>query len=60
MNALNDLVREGKVRYLGASNLTGWQLQRNADLTRERGWHPLISLQVSLKAKRGANHHTDY
>ncbi|KAK2142017.1 hypothetical protein LSH36_1004g00012 [Paralvinella palmiformis] len=45
MNALNDLVREGKVRYLGASNLTGWQLQRNADLTRERGWHPLISLQ---------------
>lgn len=34
--ALDDLVREGKVRYIGHSNLTGWQLAE-ADLTAELG-----------------------
>ncbi|KAI8483655.1 hypothetical protein Bbelb_385930 [Branchiostoma belcheri] len=28
MRALDDLVRAGKVRYIGASNVTGWQLQK--------------------------------
>lgn len=34
--ALDDLVREGKVRYLGHSNLSGWQIAE-ADLTAELG-----------------------
>jgi aryl-alcohol dehydrogenase-like predicted oxidoreductase len=40
LRALDDLVRAGKVRYIGASNLTGWQLveadwtARAANLTR--------------------------
>nr|KAG5689692.1 hypothetical protein BaRGS_006317 [Batillaria attramentaria] len=42
---LNDLVRCGKVRYLGASNVTGWQLQNIVDLTKEMGLNPYISLQ---------------
>jgi aryl-alcohol dehydrogenase-like predicted oxidoreductase len=30
MEALNDLVRSGKVRYLGASSMSAWQVQYNA------------------------------
>ncbi|KAI8514855.1 hypothetical protein Bbelb_074460 [Branchiostoma belcheri] len=44
--ALNDLVRAGKVRYLGASNVTGWQLQKIADLSKYMGLHKWISLQA--------------
>jgi len=42
---LNDLVREGKVRYIGTSNHTGYQLQRAIDLSRRMGWEPYICLQ---------------
>lgn len=43
---LNDLVRCGKVRYLGASNVSGWQLQQIVDLSKELGLNAYISLQV--------------
>ncbi|KAK7476988.1 hypothetical protein BaRGS_00031764 [Batillaria attramentaria] len=42
---LNDLVRCGKVRYLGASNMTGWQMQKVVELTKQMGLNPFISLQ---------------
>lgn len=42
---LQDLVRCGKVRYLGASNVTGWQLQKIMDLCKQKGMNPYISLQ---------------
>jgi aryl-alcohol dehydrogenase-like predicted oxidoreductase len=45
LGTLDGLVRAGKVRYLGASNLTGWQLQKSVDLSRSRGWEPFRSLQ---------------
>ncbi|PVD21584.1 hypothetical protein C0Q70_17382 [Pomacea canaliculata] len=45
LSALSDLVRCGKVRYLGASNVTGWQLQKIVDMSREMGLSPFISLQ---------------
>lgn len=45
IGALNSLVESGKVRYLGASNLTGYQLQRAIDLSRANGWEPFTSLQ---------------
>ena len=38
--------REGKVRYLGASNLSGWQLQRMVDLSDKMGLSPFISVQM--------------
>ena len=38
LSTLNDLVRKGVVRYLGASNFGGWQLQRAIDISRENGW----------------------
>ncbi|XP_064615475.1 1-deoxyxylulose-5-phosphate synthase YajO-like [Liolophura sinensis] len=43
--ALNDLVRAGKVRYLGASNICGWQLQKIADYSKFMGLNRWVSLQ---------------
>ena len=45
LSTLNDLVREGKVRYIGASNYTGWQLATALGVAREHGWEPYISIQ---------------
>ncbi|GAC1651453.1 MAG: aldo/keto reductase [Herpetosiphon sp.] len=45
LSTLNDLVIGGKIRYIGASNFTGWQLQSAVDLARQHGWRPLTSLQ---------------
>jgi aryl-alcohol dehydrogenase-like predicted oxidoreductase len=42
---LDTLVRAGKVRYLGASNVTASQLQHALDLARHRGWEPYVCLQ---------------
>ncbi|MCK6628988.1 MAG: aldo/keto reductase [Anaerolineae bacterium] len=45
LSTLNDLVRSGKVRYLGASNYSGWQLQKAIDLSRGMGWEAFTCLQ---------------
>lgn len=45
LSTLDELVRRGWVRYLGASNFSGWQLQKALDLTKQHGWEPLVSLQ---------------
>lgn len=45
MRALDDLVRLGKVRYLGASNFAAWQLCRANDLAEMRGWTAFVSIQ---------------
>ncbi len=45
LSALTDLVREGKVRYLGSSNLSGWQVA-DADWTaRTSGFERFVSAQ---------------
>lgn len=45
LSTLDQLVKSGKVRYIGASNLTGWQLQKAIDLSRQHGWEIFSSLQ---------------
>ena len=45
MRALDDLVRQGKVRYLGASNYLAWQLSHANDIAQAKGWTPFISIQ---------------
>ncbi len=42
---LDTLVKSGKVRYIGASNFLGWQLQKAVDISRRMGWEPFICLQ---------------
>jgi aryl-alcohol dehydrogenase-like predicted oxidoreductase len=42
---LDDAVRAGKVRYVGLSNFTGWQLQKAVDLAEFRGLSRPVTLQ---------------
>ncbi len=46
MRALDDLVRAGKIRYLGFSNTPAWVTAQAQTMALLRGWTPLIALQV--------------
>ena len=46
MRALDDLVRAGKVLYVGISDTPAWQVARMQTLAQLRGWAPLVALQV--------------
>jgi aryl-alcohol dehydrogenase-like predicted oxidoreductase len=41
----DDAVRAGKVRHLGLSNFTGWQVQKTVDAADRRGWPRPVTLQ---------------
>jgi aryl-alcohol dehydrogenase-like predicted oxidoreductase len=45
LRALDDLIRAGKVRYVGASNFASWQLAHANLLAEVRGWAPFVALQ---------------
>ncbi|WP_145025073.1 aldo/keto reductase [Paenibacillus sp. Y412MC10] len=45
LRALDDLVRSGKVRYIGSSNMTGWELMKARCISRELGLHAFKSSQ---------------
>jgi aryl-alcohol dehydrogenase-like predicted oxidoreductase len=45
LRTLDDLVRSGKVRYIGASNFAAWQLARANTIAEFRGWSPFVSVQ---------------
>lgn len=45
LSTLDRLVREGKVRYIGASNFAAWQLQKAIDLSKMHGWEAFVCLQ---------------
>ena len=45
MRALEDLLRTGKVRYIGASNFSAWQLTRANALAELQGWSKFVSVQ---------------
>jgi aryl-alcohol dehydrogenase-like predicted oxidoreductase len=42
---LDDAVASGKIRYVGLSNFTAWQLQRAVDLAEFHGWSVPVTLQ---------------
>src|SRR5437868_5618107 len=44
--ALNDLVRAGKVRYLGFSNWPAWKAAAALQMQKERGWAQFASGQM--------------
>lgn len=46
LRALDDLVREGKVRYIGCSNFKGWQLMKSLAISRESGWESFATLEA--------------
>src|SRR5271155_1076961 len=45
LDALDSLVRAGKVRYLGASSMAAWQFSKALYIARESGWHRFVSMQ---------------
>jgi aryl-alcohol dehydrogenase-like predicted oxidoreductase len=45
MRALDDLVHQGKVRYLGASNFTGWQMMKSLWTSDKQGYSRFDCLQ---------------
>lgn len=45
MSALNDLVRAGKVRYLGASAMYAWQFQQAQHSAEQNGWEKFCAMQ---------------
>jgi aryl-alcohol dehydrogenase-like predicted oxidoreductase len=45
LSTLDALVKAGTIRYLGASNFCGWQLQKALDVSRQNGWEAFVSLQ---------------
>ncbi|MBI1279745.1 MAG: aldo/keto reductase [Anaerolineaceae bacterium] len=45
LSTLNTLVQSGKVRYIGVSNFSGWQLQKAIDISHQNGWEPFTCLQ---------------
>lgn len=45
LRALEDLVRSGKVRYIGASNFAAWQLAWSNALAKRNSWTGFVSIQ---------------
>ncbi len=46
MRALDTLVQQGKVRYLGFSDTPAWKVAQAQTLAQLRAWEPLIALQI--------------
>jgi aryl-alcohol dehydrogenase-like predicted oxidoreductase len=45
LRAVDDLVRLGKVAYVGVSNYAAWEVVRAAERSRAAGWSPIVSVQ---------------
>jgi aryl-alcohol dehydrogenase-like predicted oxidoreductase len=48
MEALHDIVRAGKARYIGASSMYAWQFARAQHVAERNGWTRFVSMQNHL------------
>jgi len=46
LSTLDDLVRAGKLRYVGVSNFAGWQLMKSLAIAERHGWPRYVAHQV--------------
>jgi aryl-alcohol dehydrogenase-like predicted oxidoreductase len=46
LRALEDLIRSGKVRYIGLSNHAAWQIMKAVSISQHRGWNRFESVQA--------------
>jgi aryl-alcohol dehydrogenase-like predicted oxidoreductase len=46
LSALNDLVRSGKVRYIGLCNMSAWQIMKSLGVSERHGWEKFCSVQA--------------
>ncbi len=53
LRALDDLITSGKIRYIGCSNFSGWQLMKSMQASERYGWSKYVAHQVyySLAAR---------
>ena len=61
VGAMNELVQEGKVRYVACSNHRTWRLERARQIAQAHGWAQYVAVQQQysyLRLKPGASHHT--
>ena len=45
MEALHDVVKSGKVRYIGASTMYAWEFERMQNIAEKNGWTKFVSMQ---------------
>ena len=45
MEALHDVVKSGKARYIGASSMYAWQFAKAQEVARRHAWTPFVSMQ---------------
>jgi aryl-alcohol dehydrogenase-like predicted oxidoreductase len=48
MEALHDVVKAGKARYIGASTMWAWQFAKAQEVARTNGWTPFVSMQNQI------------
>lgn len=46
--AFDDLVRAGKILYVGLSDFPAWRVARAATIAELRGWAPIAGLQIEF------------
>lgn len=46
LRALDDLIRDGKVRFIGFSDTPAWKCAQAQTIAQLRGWSPLVALQI--------------
>ena len=45
MRALDDLISQGKVRYIGSSGFAGWQIAVSQKISEQQGWNKFVTEQ---------------
>ncbi|XP_063430130.1 1-deoxyxylulose-5-phosphate synthase YajO-like [Mytilus trossulus] len=60
LRTFDDLIRGGKVRYIGASNLKGWQLQKMMDMSKYMGLPSVITLQQQYNLLRRESENDEF
>ena len=48
MEALHDVVKSGKARYIGASTMWAWQFAKAQDVAKANGWTRFVSMQNQI------------
>lgn len=46
LSALNDLVKAGKIRYIGLCNMAAWQIMKAIGISRQHHWSEFVSVQA--------------
>lgn len=46
LRTLEDLIRDGKIRYIGCSNFSGWHLMKSLSISERHGWSKYVAHQA--------------